>query len=106
MTSKEIFEYKKDANPTFEDALNHPDFSHTRFDEPWDCFVGTDSPHRFGSLLVYFRCSDSPSGVLMAAGFHATPENKLTLSNRHLRANLGPSRGEIATRNFAGTIGF
>jgi len=105
MNTNEIFELQK-TNLTFEGILNHPDFSHARFDPPWDCFIGTDSPYRFGTLKLYLRCSDSPSGVLLASGFVATDENKKLLAERNLRANVGPSRGQIAQSHGVSTVGF
>ena len=105
MNTTQIFEFQK-INLSFESVLNHPDFSHARFDPPWDCFVGTDSPYRFGTLKLYLRCSDSPSGVLLVSGFVATPEKKKLLADKNLRANVGPSRGEIAMARGVSTIGF
>lgn len=92
MNSKEIFEYTR-VRPvaTAAELLNHPSFSHTRFNQ-------------WGSFWVYFRCSDSPSGVLGAGGFENTPENRALMEAKKIRANLGPSRGDIAAANPCGTF--
>jgi len=94
MTSKEIFEYAKDLTKTLGEVLDHPSFSHTSI-RNW-CGVE--------SLCVYFRCSDSPSGVLLAGGFAMNDEHKAILHERNERVNLGPSRGDIAARNGCVTI--
>jgi hypothetical protein len=97
MTTTEIFDFDKNYPlATLEDCLNHPSFSHTRV-KNW---CGTET------ITIYFRCEDSPSGVLRATGFYLTPENKAVLASRNVRANLGPSRGEIASQNPPGTMTF
>jgi hypothetical protein len=94
MNSNEIFEYTK-VRPvaTAAELLNHPSFSHVRL-------------NRWGSYWVYFHCSDSPSGVLGAGDFDNTAENCALMAARSIRANLGPSRGDIAASNPCGTVGF
>jgi hypothetical protein len=94
MNSNEIFEYIKTPH-TGEELLAHPSFSHTRVSR-WSQ----------NDLIVYFRCSDSPSGVLSAGGFIRTRETDKIMRERNLRANLGPSRGDIACAHPCGTIGF
>ena len=98
MTTTEIIQYLNE-NHTIEEMLSNPNYSHTRYHQPWDCFIGTDSPYRYGTITVYFRCSDSPSGVFSAGGFILTPENKSLLSQLNVSPNMGPSRGSIASSN-------
>lgn len=100
MNSNEIFEYNKAAHTPTE-LLDHPSYSHSRYHAPW-----ASNPGSLGNTTVYFRCSDSPSGVLAAGGFSMTPENTALLSARKIRANLGPSRGDIAAANLCGTRAF
>lgn len=98
MTSNEIFAYSKNLAKTAKEMLEHPSFSHTRLSRWTDC--GDKS------VWVYFRCSDSPSGVLMAGSFKLTPETEALMRGKNIRANLGPSRGDIAARNLCGTTSF
>ena len=95
MNSNEIFEFTKTPHSA-EELLGHPSFSHTRLSR-----FSSDN-----SIWVYFRCTDSPSGVLSAGGFTRTPETDALMAARKLRANLGPSRGDIAAANPPGTVGF
>jgi hypothetical protein len=97
MNSNDIFEYQK-KQTTVEELLTHPSFSHTRVSNFCN-FSGK-------TMWVYFKCSDSPSGVLMAGSFNRTPETDALMAARKLRANLGPSRGDIAAANPPGTLGF
>ena len=98
MTSKDIFAYSANLTKTAKDMLEHPCYSHTRLSRWTDC--GDNS------IWVYFRCSDSPSGVLMAGSFKLTPETEALLRGKNIRANLGPSRGDIAAANPPGTVSF
>lgn len=95
MNSKEIFEFVK-VNHTANELINHLSFSHARVSR-WS---------NDNSIWVYFKCSDSPSGVLQAGSFARTSITDALMASRNLRANLGPSRGDIACRNLCGTIGF
>jgi hypothetical protein len=98
MNSKEIFVYSAAGHSPAE-LLDHPSYSHSRVMERW-----TD--YDPAQMTVYFRCTDSPSGVLAAGGFRLTPENEALLRARKIRANTGPSRGDIAARNLCGTVTF
>ena len=97
MNSNEIFAYSK-APHSAKELLDNPSFSHTRLSRWWD---SGDK-----SVWVYFRCTDSPSGVLCAGSFKSNPENDALLRGRNIRANTGPSRGDIAARNLCGTVRF
>ena len=97
MTSSEIFQYGKEQHTPAE-MLSNPSFSHTRV-STWCC------PNR-DVLWVYFRCSDSPSGVLQAGSFKLNEETRALMAARNVKANLGPSRGEIAAANPPGTVSF
>lgn len=98
MNSNEIFKFSAAGHSPAE-LLDHPCYSHTRIMDRWTNY---DPP----GVTVYFRCSDSPSGVLAAGGFRLNPENEALLRARKIRANTGPSRGDIAARNLCGTVGF
>ncbi len=97
MNSNQIFEFSKTPHAAAE-LLDHPSFSHTRLSRWWD---SGDK-----SIWVYFRCTDSPSGVLSAGSFPSNPENDALMRGKKIRANNGPSRGDIACRNLCGTTGF
>lgn len=96
MTTKEIFELR-DKPFTPDEVKAHPAFSHvTR--RPW---CGCDILH------AYFRCSDSPSGVLLAASWCKDPDHpndpELQDNKDYARAlelferiHNGPTRGDIA----------
>jgi hypothetical protein len=100
MNSNELFEFRKTPHTPTE-LLEHPSFGHLRLQPAWYPDKG-----QLDSITVYFRCSDSPSGVLAAGGFDLTPENKQMLAERKMRANDGPSRGSIAIARGCGTVGF
>ena len=97
MTTNQIWEFGKTPHSAA-DLLDHPCFSHTRVSD--FCCPNRDT------IWVYFRCSDSPSGVLLAGSFKLNPENEAALRARKIRANTGPSRGDIAARNLCGTVSF
>lgn len=97
MTSKQLFEYGKTSH-TATELLEHTDYSHSRLNDRWN--------NQTPSVLIYFRCSDSPSGVLLAGSFKLNPENEALLRGKGIRANTGPSRGEIASANPPGTVNF
>lgn len=93
MNTNECFTYQKqEPEPTFQEAITHPAFSHTRFYPRW-------YHTQLDSIQVYFRCSDSPSGVLAVFCCDITPEIKAVMITHKIEPNRSPSRGEIACGN-------
>jgi hypothetical protein len=94
MTSKEIFEYGRlEHSP--EEIKAHPAFSHVT-SRP---FCGCER------ILAYFRASNSPSGVVLVAGW-STATEKSTEQYNHAKSVFnriysGPTRGDIAARRWS-----